>query len=153
MWDNADMRTARREKKDEFYTRLEDIEAEMAYYVAHDPDVFQDAVVLLPCDEPEESNFVRYFRERFSALGLKRLIATSYNPEGKGKCFIAEAGDDGSLRERSGLLEGNGDFRSEEVTALRDGADFVVTNPPFSLFQAFILWALDGGVRRPTLCL
>lgn len=40
MWDNADMRTARREKKDEFYTRLEDIEAEMAYYVAHDPDVF-----------------------------------------------------------------------------------------------------------------
>ena len=42
-------------------------------------------------------------------------------------------------------LEGDGDFRSAEATALRDGADFIITNPPFSLFPEFLAWAVAGG--------
>ena len=41
-------------------------------------------------------------------------------------------------------LEGDGDFRSPEVTKLRDEADFIITNPPFSLFREFIEWVLKG---------
>ena len=44
-------------------------------------------------------------------------------------------------------LEGDGDFRSGEVTALRDGANFIITNPPFSLFREFLSWAVAGGQR------
>ena len=44
-------------------------------------------------------------------------------------------------------LEGDGDFRSAEVTALRDEADFVITNPPFSLFREFLAWIRAGGQR------
>ena len=39
-------------------------------------------------------------------------------------------------------LEGDGDFRSEEVCKLRDEADIIVTNPPFSLFREFLAWIL-----------
>ena len=42
-------------------------------------------------------------------------------------------------------LEGDGDFRSAEVTALRDEADIVITNPPFCLFREFVTWLIDGG--------
>src|SRR5699024_5316131 len=41
-------------------------------------------------------------------------------------------------------LEGDGDFRSDEVTKLRDEADIIVTNPPFSLFREFLSWIMDG---------
>ncbi len=44
-------------------------------------------------------------------------------------------------------LEGDGDFRSAEVTALRDEADIVITNPPFSLFREFLAWLVKGGKK------
>ena len=44
-------------------------------------------------------------------------------------------------------MDGDGDFRSEEVTALRDEADMVITNPPFSLFREFVSWMNEGGVE------
>lgn len=42
-------------------------------------------------------------------------------------------------------LDGDGDFRSKEVTRFRDQADFIITNPPFSLFREFLKWIVDGG--------
>lgn len=41
----------------------------------------------------------------------------------------------------------DGDFRSDEITTLRDQADFVITNPPFSLFNDFMAWLMKGNAK------
>ncbi|WP_246208106.1 adenine-specific methyltransferase EcoRI family protein [Tsukamurella spumae] len=75
------LRTARSAKNDEFYTQWPDIEREMNAYLDYDPNVFRDKVVLLPCDDPEWSNFAKFFALHFHDYGLKKLIATSYAPD------------------------------------------------------------------------
>ena len=72
------LHAARVAKDDEFYTRYEDIEKEMNAYVEYNKDIFRDKVILCPCDDPEWSNFTRYFIANFNRFGLKRLISTSY---------------------------------------------------------------------------
>src|SRR5699024_2656738 len=104
------------------------------------------------CDDPEWSNFTKYFAVRFRELGIKKLISTPYAPcadgegDGRGKIFIL----DGTNRAGDiawDYLDGDGDLRSDEVTALRDEADMVITNPPFSLFRDFMAWLVGGGVE------
>ena len=141
---NANLGAAKTAKNDEFYTQWNDIENEMQAYLEYDPDVFRGKVVLLPCDDPEASNFTKCFAERFEQLGLKKLISTSYAADGgNGKAFVIE----GENEPQWGYLAGDGDFRSDEVTALRDEADVVITNPPFSLFREFMVWLVEGGVE------
>jgi hypothetical protein len=65
---------ANRAKNDEFYTQLEDIEAELRHY----RDQFRGKVVFCNCDDPYESNFFKFFAMNFNHLGLKKLITTSY---------------------------------------------------------------------------
>lgn len=176
---NSNLSAAKTLKNDEFYTLWADVEKEINAYLEFDPELFRDKVVLLPCDDPEWSNFTKYFALHFVEFGIKRLISTSYAPDSKnvanshqptlfeaenpqfdpvktranGRVFVLEAVDlngDGvvdldDLQWR--YLEGDGDFRSAEVTALRDGADIVVTNPPFSLFREFMAWLVDGGKK------
>ncbi len=172
MADNASLGAAKSAKNDEFYTQYSDIEAEMNAYVEFNPDVFRGKTILLPCDDPEWSNFTKYFAANFERFGLKKLISTSYakgagnqqltlfeseSPlfdeelhETRGKLFTLTRDKDGSGSidtddiEFSGYLEGDGDFRSAEVTELRDEADFIITNPPFSLFRPFLTWIMDG---------
>ena len=174
---NTNLGTARIAKQDEFYTQWADIEREMNAYLEHDPDVFRDKVVLLPCDDPEWSNFSKFFALHFTEYGIKKLISTSYAPESnaegafykptlfddpnfdeekdrvRGKIFVLEREDvngDGRVDIddlKWQYLEGEGDFRSPEVTALRDEADVVVTNPPFSLFREFLHWLVAGDVQ------
>ena len=140
---NTNLNKAKRAKNDEFYTQLDDIQREMNAYLEYDPDVFRDKTVLLPCDDPDWSNFTKYFAERFETLGLKKLISTSYGVDGgNGKVFVL----DGENELQWEYLTGDGDFRSAEVTALRDEADIVITNPPFSLFREFMAWLNEGGV-------
>ena len=140
---NTNLIHAKRQKNDEFYTQLRDIEKEMQAYLDYDPDVFRDKTILLPCDDPNWSNFTKYFAERFESLGLKKLISTSYAADGgNGKVFALH----GENELQWEYLTGDGDFRSDEVTALRDEADIVVTNPPFSLFREFMSWLNDGDV-------
>ncbi len=74
MAENESLHQAKNAKKDEFYTRIEDINVELAHYREH----FRDKVVYCNCDDPYESNFFKYFALCFKPLGLKRLIATSY---------------------------------------------------------------------------
>ena len=167
---------AKSAKNDEFYTQYPDIEKEMNAYLEFNPDVFRDAVILLPCDDPEWSNFTKYFAQRFQDLGLKKLISTSYAPNSKPKeipyqptLFELESPvfDEAKTFEKGKIftltrdmtgdgvinvddlewsyLEGDGDFRSDEITALRDEATHVITNPPFSLFRIFLSWLIDGG--------
>lgn len=80
---NETLSKAKEAKNDEFYTQYHDIEREVEAYLEYNPDVFRDKTVLLPCDDPEWSNFTRYFAQNFDRLGLKKLISTSYAPESK----------------------------------------------------------------------
>ena len=174
--DKENLRQARSAKNDEFYTQYADIEKEMNAYLEFNPDVFRNKTVLLPCDDPEWSNFTKYFAQRFQDLGLKRLISTSYAPNSKpkdipyqptlfeidspefdkektyenGKIFTLTrdmTGDDAINVDdlEWSYLDGDGDFRSDEITVLRDAADIVITNPPFSLFREFLAWLVEGG--------
>ena len=171
---NSDLSKAKAAKKDAFYTSWADIEREMNAYLEYNPDVFRDKTLLLPCDDPEWSNFTKYFALHFSEFGLKKLISTSYAlddnapqgyetptlfnfnddvPEQRGRVFTLEAKDlsgDGRVDIDDltwDYLEGDGDFRSPEVTALRNDADMVITNGPFSLFRDFVAWLVEGGVQ------
>lgn len=170
---NESLSAAKAAKNDEFYTQYYDIEREINAYLEYDPDVFRGKVVLLPCDDPEWSNFTLYFAQHFQTLGLKKLISTSFAPDSKrfktpyqpslfeqdapqfdpsktcikGKIFELDHDIDGDGRIdfhdlEWHYLEGDGDFRSREVTALRDEADIIVTNPPFSLFREFLAWIM-----------
>ena len=140
---NTNLHKAKREKNDEFYTQLDDIQREMQAYLDYDPDVFRGKTILLPCDDPGWSNFTKYFALNFERLGLKKLVSTSYAADGgHGKVFVL----DGENELQWEYLAGDGDFRSTEVTALRDGADIVITNPPFSLFREFMVWLSKGDV-------
>ena len=173
MSDNSNLIDAGKNKNDEFYTQYSDIEAEMNAYVEYNPDVFKDKTILLPCDDPEWSNFTKYFASNFERFGIKKLISTSYAKGAgnkqltlfeensplydaelhdiRGKLFTLTHDTDGSGNididdiEFSGYLNGDGDFRSEEVTKLRDEADIIITNPPFSLFREFLKWIVDAG--------
>jgi hypothetical protein len=174
---NSHLGAAKRAKFDEYYTQWADIEREMNAYLEYNPDVFRDKVILLPCDDPEWSNFAKFFALHFMDFGIKKLISTSYapnsNPGGEyydptpfetddpkfdpaktrtnGKRFVLEPTDisgDGVINIddlRWEYLGGNGDFRSREVTDLRDEADIVITNPPFSLFREFVAWLVEGA--------
>ena len=149
---NSVLTKARAAKNDEFYTQLRDVEREMFAYLDYDRDVFRNKTVLLPCDDPSWSAFTQFFALKFDELGLRKLISTSYNAGGRGKRMtltsldlVAGAYPLDCLQITE--LQGDGDFRSAEVTALRDEADFVITNPPFSLFREFLAWIRAGGQR------
>lgn len=112
------LREAKKRKYDEFYTRYQEIEAEVNAYLDYlDPDTFANKTVLLPCDDPEWSNFTFVLDHDINKNGRIDIddIQWSY-------------------------LNGDGDFMSDEVTKLRDEADIICTNPPFSLFREFFKW-------------
>lgn len=139
---NKNLNKAKKEKNDEFYTLYKDVKDEISAYVNHNPDVFRGKTILLPCDNPEWSSFTRYFHIFFDKLGLKKLISTFYN-EGK-PSFKCEY-DGKEVVETP--LQGDGDFRSKEITTLRDEADFIITNPPFSLFREFLDWIVEADKK------
>ena len=171
---NSNLSQAKTAKNDEFYTQYADIQKEVNAYIEYNPDVFRGKTILLPCDDPEWSNFTKFFAQNFEFFGLKKLISTSYAIESKnyktdwqptlfetenplynadksrvkGKIFTLD--HDTNTNGRIDIddlqwhyLEGDGDFRSAEVTALRDEADIIITNPPFSLFREFLTWIME----------
>lgn len=194
---------AKKGKNDEFYTQWSDIEKEVNAYIEYNPNVFRNKTILLPADDPFESNFFKFFATKFNEYGLKKLIATSYAPSpivntqltllpelvpeqeikhtrnkqiteaykielteiidenGTGTIniddvitrLLKEKGiiDSGGTSNILSYLKGDnnpdgienfsaGDFRSQEVVNLRNEADIIITNPPFSLFREFLDW-------------
>jgi len=146
---NLDLREARRAKADEFYTSMNVIELELQHYARH----FEDKIVYCNCDDPQSSNFFRYFALNFERLGLKKLITTCYRDSDTSQ--LARSYPTRAVRleytggakgnrvpdpREIGLadLSGDGDFRSDEALALLRQADVIVTNPPFSLFREFV---------------
>lgn len=165
-------------KNNEFYTQYSDIEKEINAYLEYNPDVFKGKTILLPCDDPEWSNFTKYFAQNFEKFKLKKIISTSYAIESKkyqkgyettlfeekspkfdenktrtkGKIFTLEK--DRTKNNKIDIddldwqyMEGDGDFRSKEVEKLRDEADIIITNPPFSLFREFLIWILEANKK------
>lgn len=145
---NNRLHIARASKKDEFYTQITDIEKELSHYKSH----FRDKVVFCNCDDPEESNFWRYFSLNFEHLGLKKLIATHYE-EDKPSYKLEITVDrnlDGKINQFDTVktpLSQNGDFRSDECVAILKEADIVITNPPFSLFREYVEQLIEHGKR------
>ncbi|EQA5469019.1 adenine-specific methyltransferase EcoRI family protein [Enterococcus faecalis] len=194
---------AKKGKNDEFYTQWSDIEKEVNAYIEYNPDVFRGKTILLPADDPFESNFFKFFATKFNEFGIKKLISTSYAPspivntqltllpelvpeieieqlrdkqiKEAYKIELTEIVDENGtgtiniddvitrlMREKQlidsgegsnilSYLEGDenpdgiknfsaGDFRSKEVSMLREEADMIITNPPFSLFREFLNW-------------
>jgi len=151
---NKKLTEAKKNKKDEFYTQLSDIERELKHYKAH----FKDKVVYCNCDDPRVSNFFHYFSYNFEKLGLKKLIATCYKNQdmdlfsqnkSEQAIYLEYDGDkNGNFvpdPDEIGIkpLNGDGDFRSNESIELLKQADIVVTNPPFSLFREYVAQLID----------
>lgn len=128
-----DLIGAKKRRDDEYYTRLQDIENMASKVLKYSPDMFKGRRVLLPCDDPNYSKFVEFFANNYDSLGLKGLVASSFNEDGRGKKWDYSTGEET-------LLDGDGDFRSEEVTKLRNRADLISTNPPFSQIGDFANW-------------
>jgi len=146
---NTNLTQAKKNKKDEFYTQLTDIERELNHYKKH----FKGKVVYCNCDDPRVSNFFHYFSYNFEKLGLKKLITTCYRNENL-NVYSQNASNHSIKLEYEGdkngnnmpdieeigvkHLDGDGDFRSDESIELLKQADIVVTNPPFSLFREYV---------------
>ena len=172
---NANLKHAKKQKNDEFYTQYQDIQKEVNAYLEYDKEVFRGKTILLPCDDPEWSNFTKFFAQNFENFGIKKLISTSFAVESKnieidyepslfesidqrfdktktrckGKIFTLtqDENHDGKINIddlRWNYLEGDGDFRSDEVKKLRDEADIIITNPPYSLFREFVAWIMEA---------
>ena len=172
---NSNLTNAKKAKNDEFYTQYHDIEKEIQAYIDFNPDVFRGKTVLLPCDDPEWSNFTKFFAQNFAVFGLKKLISTSFAAESKsyksdyqptlfemndaqfdkkkttknGKIFTLTHDKTGDGKTNVEDLEwqylkGDGDFKSDEIKKLRDEADIIITNPPFSLFRDFLGWIVEA---------
>lgn len=172
---NKNLTKAKNTKNDEFYTQYFDIEREINAYLEYDPNVFRGKTILLPCDDPEWSNFTKFFAQNFERFGLKKLISTSFAPDSKtykggyqptlfetndpqfdekktvtnGKIFTLTHDKSGDNKIDFNDLEwtylkGDGDFKSEEIKKLRNEADIIITNPPFSLFRDFLNWIIEA---------
>jgi hypothetical protein len=142
---NATLNAANKAKNDEFYTQISDIERECSHYKEH----FKDKIIFCNCDDPDTSNFWRYFHINFSHLGLKKLIATHFvymDMFHEGDTYKMEytGGNDGdyTVGTKTTLKE-NGDFRSAECIALLKESDIIITNPPFSLFREYVAQLIE----------
>lgn len=122
---------AKKAKNDEFYTQYSDIEKELEHY---DKDKFRDKVIYLPCDR-QVSNFVAYFKEHYEDYKYKELVYTYIAIEENEEVFAYRF--DGN-KETKTKLKGNGAFQSDECIEIMKRADWVITNPPFSILGIFI---------------
>lgn len=173
--DNSVLMSAMRNRKDEFYTKYEDIQVEMNNYT----EAFRGKTVLCNCDDPFESNFCKFFLRNFNYLGIKRLICTSYSgspfaftqmslfdeenapvvnthgyvldvkavPMKNGRGVTDEDITALLKSERLRKLKGNGDFRSDECIKYLRQADIVVTNPPFSMWREYLAQLIEYKKR------
>ena len=143
---NTPLQSAKRTKKDEFYTQLADIENELWHYRPH----FAGKVVYCNCDDPTASNFYRYFQLNFDYLGLKELVTTCYQSQQHDLFSQHDSESSVGVRYTAAgatpfQLRGDGDFRSPECIDLLKTADIVVTNPPFSLFRQYVAQLIEHG--------
>ena len=151
MASNKYLKVANKNKNDEFYTQLADIERELFHYKDH----FRGKIIYCNCDDPRVSNFFKYFYLNFEFFGLKQLITTCYknqeidlfsqNDSEKAVWIEYEGGGniDNFDNIKVNELKGDGDFRSGECIEILKSADIVITNPPFSLFREYVAQLME----------
>ncbi len=167
---NESLSAAKAAKNDEFYTQYYDIEREINAYLEFDSDVFRDD----PEWSNFTLYFAQHFQtlglkklistsyapesKKYRAIYQPSLFeqeAPQFDPNKtsvRGKIFVLDHDIDGDGRIdfhdlEWRYLDGDGDFRSPEVSALRDEADIIVTNPPFSLFREFLAWIFEADKK------
>jgi len=148
---NKNLQDAKKKKFDEFYTQRVDIENEVSHYSEH----FRDKIVYLNCDDPVTSEFWKYFVRNFKPFGLKKLMATHYEPDDKNFAYKLELTEDTNGDGRIDIndepvitqIPCNGDFRSAYCIDLLKESDIVVTNPPFSLITDYIQQLMEFGKK------
>lgn len=146
---NKSLRKADGVKNDEFYTRYDDIQAELNFY----KDQLKDKVIYCNCDDPAESAFTDFFKLNFDYFGIKKLICTRYQ---KSNLFLfadpvrrtgyrleITAKNKNEKNPVKIDLKSDGDFRSQECIELLKEADIVITNPPFSLFREYVAQLME----------
>ena len=117
MTDSSNLNRARRNQRDEFKTRMVDVEDELQHYKQH----FVGKTVYCNCDAPD-SSFVKYFQDNQAKLGINQVLYSWLNRD-----------------------TGDGDFPSQQSVELLEQSDVVVTNPPFSLFREHLKQLVDHG--------
>ena len=136
---NKNMHAAKKAKNDEFYTPMGEICAELAAHPEY-VEFFRGKHVFLNCDDPQQSNFWKFFSLNFMFLGLKQLTSTHYDatkPTYRLDLY-ADLNNDGIIDDKDLVitpLQGNGDFRNQECIDILKQCDVVVTNPPFSCYS------------------
>lgn len=116
------LNNAKKNIDDEYYTRMEEIEKVAPRF----REELEGKKVLLPCDHPKRSMFYKYFYDNFKKYKLKKLTTVTY--EGFRYDY------DGEI-ETINMVDG--DIRHDEIDEIIEEADFIITNPPFSLFSTF----------------
>ena len=141
---SSNLKKAKKNKNDEFYTQLNDIENEMKYY----KNYFKNKIIFCNCDDPEFSNFWQYFSLNFEHLELKKLISTHFekNKPSYKLEICKDINGDGKINQLDTIktdLKQNGDFRSSEAIEILKEVDIVITNPPFSLFREYVAQLIE----------
>lgn len=147
---NQHLIAAGKAKKDEFYTSLEDVNAELIKYKKY----FKGKKVLLNCNDTEDSAFWQFFLKNFDAWQLEELVGISYVEGGHGEVITVrtdkDLNGDGFIDENDimrATLEGEGSFDSKEGKEYLAKCDIVCTNPPFSLFRDFMAVLFESGKK------
>lgn len=130
---NSNFAAAKKNKNDEFYTQISDIEKEIFNY----ENLLRGKKILCNCNDGLSSGFWRYFSQNFIRLKLKWLTAVKYTYD-KPSYMLEMYSENGEVKTVKTTLLGNGDFRSDECIKLLEKSDIVITNPPFSLFREYI---------------
>ena len=148
MSNNKNLKNAKQNKKDEFYTQLNDIEKELNHYQKY----FENKIIFCNCDDPEYSNFWKYFELNFEKLKIKKVVATHYETDKPSYKIelINDINNDGKINSKDIIktkLKQNGDFRSPECIDILKEADIVITNPPFSLFREYVAQLIEYNKR------
>jgi hypothetical protein len=148
------LQKAQRISNDEFYTRYEDVEKELSMY---SKKIWKNKVVFCNCDdavdddERNTSAFSLYFIQNFHILGLKKLICTHYS----GAVDLFNQGTKGYIFTKDGYKEikefpkgYNGGFEhSLSLKILKEEADIVCTNPPFSRAVDYWKVTINSGKK------
>ena len=134
---NTKLNIAKSNKNDEFYTLYQDIEKELQNYT----DYFKNKVIYCNCDDPEFSNFWKYFNDNFTKFKIKKLYATYLNNQ---ESFLYEKTNEGIKKTK---LKGNGDFRNFECIEVLKKSDIIITNPPFSLIINFFQILIESNKK------
>lgn len=146
---NENLRRADRVQDDEYYTMYSTISNTIPKF----RDQFKDKVVYCNCDDPNWSNFYKYFHSNFASLGLKQLICTHYAKDcDTSYAIIYDGGADfdmdaGKIVEIHGSGDYfAGDFRSNDCIEFLKQADIVCSNPPFSIArEAYVPQIIESG--------